>query len=82
MLSIGCFVTHELAVRSATGRFILQRDVYVSKPTTICSDDGLVLGQHQAILLKNDGILLIGTIATNFSEILSSINTFSFKKMH
>ena len=30
----------------------------------------------------NAGILLIGTLGTNFSEILIDIQTFSFKKMH
>ena len=30
----------------------------------------------------NDGILLIGTLRTNFSEIVIEIDTFSFKKMH
>ena len=29
-----------------------------------------------------DGILLIRPLGTNFSEILSEIRTFSFKKMH
>ena len=31
---------------------------------------------------KNGGILLIGPLGTNFSEILIKIYTFSFKKMH
>ena len=30
----------------------------------------------------NAGILLIGTLGTNFSEILSAIHTFPFTKMH
>ena len=29
-----------------------------------------------------DGILLIGPLGTNFSEILVGIQTFSFRKMH
>ena len=33
-------------------------------------------------LSKNDGILLIGTLGTNFSEILIKIHAFSLKKMH
>ena len=36
----------------------------------------------QTIIWTNDGILLIGPIRTNFSEILIGIQTFSFKKMH
>ena len=33
------------------------------------------------IIWTNDGILLIGPLGTNFSEIISKIHTFSFKKM-
>ena len=39
-------------------------------------------GRCQAIILTNDGILLIGLVGTNFNEILIEIHTFSFKKMH
>ena len=34
------------------------------------------------IVVSDNGILLIGTSATNFGEILSKIHTFSFRKMH
>ena len=34
------------------------------------------------IIWTNDGILLIRTFRTHFSEIVSEIHTFSFKKMH
>ena len=34
------------------------------------------------IILTNAGILLIGPLGTNFSEILNGIQAFSFKKMH
>ena len=37
---------------------------------------------RQAIIWTNAGILLIRTLGTNFSEILSEIHAFSFKKMH
>ena len=37
---------------------------------------------RQAIIWTNAGILLIGPLGTNFSEILITIETFSFKKMH
>ena len=50
--------------------------------TIIDSDNGLSPGQCQAIIWTNAGILLIGTLGTNFCEILSEIHTFSFKKMH
>ena len=56
--------------------------ICVSKLTTIGSDNGLSPGRHQAIIWTNDGILLIRTLGTNFSEILSKIHSFSFKKMH
>ena len=36
----------------------------------------------QAIIWTDDGILLIGTLGTNFSEILIEILSFSFQKMH
>ena len=52
------------------------------KLTTIGSDNGLPLGQRQAIIWTIAGILLIGPLGTNFSEILIGIRTFSLKKMH
>ena len=39
-------------------------------------------GRRQAIIWTNAGILLIGTLGTNFSKILIEILTFSFKKMY
>ena len=48
----------------------------------IGSDNGLEPVRWQAIIWTNDGILLIGPLGTNFSEILIEIHTFSFKKMH
>ena len=55
--------------------------ICVSKLTIIGSDNGLSPGRHQAIIWTNAGILLIRTLRTNFSEILSEIRAFSFKKM-
>ena len=55
--------------------------ICVSKLTIISSDNGLSPGQRQAIIWTNAGILLIGTLGTKFSEILSEIHTFSFKKI-
>ena len=57
-------------------------DICVGKLTIIGSDNGLSPGRHQAIIWTNVGILLIGPLRTNFSEILIGIKTFSFKKMH
>ena len=53
----------------------------VSKLTIIGSDNGLSPDRRQAIIWTNAGILLIGPLGTNFSEILIKILTFSFKKM-
>ena len=56
--------------------------ICVNKLTIIGSDNGLSPGRRQAIIWTNDGILLIGPLGTNFSEILIAIYIFSFKKMH
>ena len=50
--------------------------------TNIGSDNGLSPGRRQAITWTNVGILLIGPLGTNFSEMLIEIHTFSFKKIH
>ena len=55
--------------------------IYISKLTIIGLDNGLPPGWRQAITWTNAGILLIGPLGTNFSEILIKIHTFSFKKM-
>ena len=46
----------------------------------IGSDNGLSPGRRQAIIWTNAGILLIGTLGTNFTEILIEIQTFSLEK--
>ena len=56
--------------------------ICVCKLTIIGSDNGLSPGRRQAIIWTNAGILLIGPLGTNFSEILIEIQTFSFRKMH
>ena len=50
--------------------------------TIIGSDNGLSHGRRQTIIWTIAGILLIGPLGTNFSEISIGIQTFSFKKMH
>ena len=55
--------------------------ICVGKLTTIGSDNGLSPERHQAIIWTNAGILLIGPLGTNFSEILIEIQTFSLKKI-
>ena len=54
--------------------------ICVGNLTTIGSDNGLSPGWRQATIWTTAGILLIGTLGTNFSAILSEIPTFSFKK--
>ena len=47
--------------------------ICVGKLTIIGSDNGLSPGRRQAIFWTNAGILLIGPLGTNFSEILIGI---------
>ena len=56
--------------------------ICVGNLTIIGSDNGLSPGRRQAIIQTNAGILLIGPLGTNFSEILIGIQTFSIRKMH
>ena len=58
------------------------KHICVGKLTIIGSDNGLSPGRRQAIIWTIAGILLIGPLGTNFSEILIEIHTFSFMKMH
>ena len=60
----------------------VQHSNCVGNLTIIGSDNGLSPGRRQAIISTNAGMLLIGPLGTNFSEILIKIHTFSFKKMH
>ena len=55
--------------------------ICVSKLTLIVSDNGLSPDRRQAIIWTNSGLLLIGPLGTNFSEIYIEILTFSLKKM-
>ena len=55
--------------------------ISISKLTSTGSDNGLSPGRRQAINSANAGILLIGPLRTNLSEILITIYLFSFKKM-
>ena len=56
--------------------------ICVSKLTIIGSDNGLLPGQHQAIIWRDAGILLTEPLRTSCIEIVIEIYTFSFKKMH
>ena len=55
--------------------------ICVGKLIIFGSDNGLSPDRRQAIIWTNAGLLLIGPLGTNFSEILIEILTFSFKKM-
>ena len=55
---------------------------YIDRGEAGLFNNGLSPGQRRAIIWTNAGILLIRTSGTNFSDILSDIHTFSFKKMH
>ena len=52
-----------------------------SKLTIIISDNGVLPGRRQAIIWTSAGILLVGALGTNFSEILIKICIFSLNKM-
>ena len=56
--------------------------ICVGHLTIIGSDNGLSPGRRQAIIWTNAEIMFIGSLWTNFGEILIEIDTFSFKKMH
>ena len=56
--------------------------ICVCKLTIISSDNSLSPGRRQAIIWTNAGILSIGPLGTNFSDILIENQTISLKKMH
>ena len=53
--------------------------ICVGKQTIIGSDNGLSPGRRQAIIWTNAGILLIGPLGTNFSEISNKLHFHSQK---
>ena len=54
--------------------------IWISNLTIINSDNGLLPDWRKAIIWTNAGILQIGPVGTNFSEILIKIYKFSLKK--
>ena len=58
------------------------KHICISTLTIIGSDNGLSPDRCQAIIWTNAGILLIGSLGTNWSEILIEIYTFLLRKMH
>ena len=72
-----------MIIRNLVLNSLRPSDAYMlSKLANIVSDNGLLPGQRQAIIWTSAGMLLIGPLGTNFSEIFIKIHTFSFKKMH
>ena len=55
--------------------------IFVSKVTTIGSDNGLWPSRRQASIWTSAGTLLIGTLGTNFNEIYIEIHIFSFNEI-
>ena len=56
-------------------------NLYIDNLTIIGSDNGLSPGRCQAIIWTNAGLLIIGPLRRNFSEILNKINTVLSMKM-
>ena len=68
----------EISILTQWGR---ATHICISKLTIIGSGNDLSPSRLQTIIWTNAGILLIGTLGTNFREILSEIHTFSLKKI-
>ena len=56
--------------------------ICIIRMTIIGSDNDLTPSLRQAIIWTNAGLLLIGPLGTNFSEIWIKIYTALFKKLH
>ena len=84
-----CMTGGKLFFRKSQSVKSLLRLIQWSRVTHICvgdltifgSDNGLSPARRQAITWTNAGILLIGQLGTNFSEILIEFLTFSSKKL-
>ena len=78
-------IIHALA-ETTSKAYLIHRDrvthICVSKLTIIGSHNGLSPCRRQAIMWTSAGMLLVGPLGTNFSEIFIEIHTFSFKKMY
>ena len=75
-LSPSMAMTASVLCRRLSSNSLRPNDAYMRrKNDQIISDNGLVPEQRQAIFWTNTGILLIGPLGTNFSEILIEIQT-------
>ena len=55
--------------------------ICVSILTIIASDNGFLPGQHQAIIWTSAGVLLIGPMGANFSELIFLLKIIHFKML-
>ena len=77
----GCKIRKVFDVDTPLTHWGRMTHICVGKLTIIASDNGLSPERRQAIIWTNAGILLIGPLGTNLSEILIEIQTFSLKKI-
>ena len=77
-------IDHDQQKVNRTGQLLTHwgrvTQICVGNQTIIGSDNGLSPGRHQAIIWTNAGILSIGPLGTNLSEILAEIIAFSLRK--
>ena len=82
---LSCGVIYGCDTKDITGRLLTHwgrvTHICVSEITIIGSDNGLSPGRRQAIIWTDTGILLMGPLRTNFSEIFIEIHTFWLKQM-
>ena len=74
-------MTFEIADETLQNYAALLVLTHWGRVTHICVSKLTIIDRRQAIIWTNAGILLIGPLGTNFSEILIEILTFSFEKM-
>ena len=86
MLNLRTICINYFQIKFSSYSFVLNslrpNDICVGKLAIIGSDNDLSPGWRQAIIWTNVGILLIGPLGINLSEVLIRSHTFSFKKMH
>ena len=66
-----------LSITSKCANSVTQEWTHWGRVTHICVDNLTII-----VIWNNAGILLIGPLGTNFSDMLADIITFSFKKMY
>ena len=79
---MGCFCKKSYLFNVNHFNSLRPSDAYcVGNLTIIGSDNGFSHRRCQAIIWTNAGILLVGPLGTNLSEISIEIHIFSYKKM-